>query len=136
MLPPRVGGAFKMFMKNRLLACAALAAMLLLAGGPSTPSGAQPAEQPQFGPWGFDLSGVDPKAKPGDSFYDYANGTWDGRTEIPPDKVRFGVFDALRDRSEEQLRVIVEDAAREAAMPGGASDPNRRKIGTLYNAFM
>jgi len=125
-----------MLMKNRLFACAALVATLAFAGGPSAPSLAQPAEQPQFIPWGFDLSGVDPKAKPGDSFYDYANGTWDARTEIPPDKVRFGVFDALRDKSEERLREIVEDAAREAAMPGGAPDPNRRKIGTLYNAFM
>src|SRR5262244_777453 len=125
-----------MLMKNRLLACAALVAMLALAGGPSAPSRAQPAEQPQFGPWGFDLSGIDPKAKPGNSFYDYANGTWDARTEIPADKVRFGVFDALRDKSEERLREIVEDAAREAAMPGGSPDPNRRKIGTLYNAFM
>ena len=108
-----------MLMKNRLFACAALVATLAFAGGPSAPSLAQPAEQPQFIPWGFDLSGVDPKAKPGDSFYDYANGTWDARTEIPPDKVRFGVFDALRDKSEERLREIVEDAAREAAMPGG-----------------
>src|SRR5215813_3097929 len=125
-----------MLTKSRLVACAALVATLVLAGGPSAVSVAQPAEQPQFGPWGFDLSGIDPKAKPGDSFHDYANGTWDARTEIPADKVRFGVFDALRDKSEERLRVIVEDAAKEAAMAGGAPDPNRRKIGTLYNAFM
>src|SRR5262245_37854471 len=123
-------------MKNRLSACAALVAMLALAGRPSASSLAQPAEQPQFGPWCFDLSGIDSKAKPGDSFNDYANGTSNARTEIPPDKVRFGVFDALRDKSEERLRVIGEDAAKEAAMAGGAPDPNRRKIGTLYNAFM
>src|SRR5262249_48944810 len=123
----------KMLTKNRLFVCAALIATLALAGGPSTPLVAQPAEQPQFGSWGFDLSGMDPKAKPGDSFYDYANGTWDARTEIPPDKARFGMFDVLRDKSEEQLRVIVEDAAKEA---GPAADPRLRKIGTLYNSFM
>src|SRR5262244_1605545 len=125
-----------MLMKNRLLACAALVAMLALAGGPSAPSRAQPAEQPQFGPWGFDLSGIDPKAKPGNSFYDYANGTWDARTEIPADKARFGMFDVLRDKSDEQLRAIVEDAAKEATMAGPAADPRLRKIGTLYNSFM
>src|SRR5215470_734264 len=126
----------KMLTKNRLFVCAALIATLALAGGPSAPLGAQPAEQPQFGSWGFDLSGMDPKAKPGDSFYDYANGTWDARTEFPPDKARFGMFDVLRDKSEEQLRVIVEDAAKEAATAGPAADPRLRKIGTLYNSFM
>jgi len=125
-----------MLTKNRLFACAAILATLALGGGPSAPSLAQPAQQPQFGPWGFDLSGIDPKAKPGDGFYDYANGTWDARTEIPPDKARFGMFDVLRDKSDEQLRAIVEDAAKEATMAGPAADPRLRKIGTLYNSFM
>ena len=31
------------------------------------------------GRWGFDDSGVDPKANPGDSFFDFANGTWHAR---------------------------------------------------------
>src|SRR5262249_55164982 len=121
-------------LKNRLFACAALLATL--GAGPSIPSLAQPAEQPQFGPWGFDLSGIDPKAKPGDGFHDYANGTWDARTEIPADKVYFGAIAVLRDKSEARLRVILEDAAKETAMAGPAADPRLRKIGMLYNAFM
>ncbi len=115
-----------MLVTSRLLACATLAIVCGLAA----PAMGQPA--PQFGPWGFDLSGVDPKARPGDSFYDYANGAWDARTAIPADKARFGMFDALRDKSEDQLRAIIEDAAKSAAAP----DTERGKIGALYNAFM
>jgi putative endopeptidase len=105
---------------------------LALFFGLAHPAAAQPTGTPVFGPWGFDLSGVDPKAKPGDSFFDYANGAWDARTEIPPDKVRSGAFDALRDKSEEQVRAIVEDAAKSSAAP----DTEQGKIGALYNSFM
>jgi putative endopeptidase len=125
-----------MLVKNRLFACAALATTLAIGCALSDPSAGQPAGAPEFGTWGFDASGIDRKAKPGDSFDEYANGAWDERTVIPPDKVRFGMFDALRDRSEEQLRAIVEDAAKEIAMAGPSSDPNLRKIGGIYNAFM
>ncbi len=47
-----------------------------------------------FGAWGFDMTGVDQKAKPGDSFYEFANGIWDVRTtnsfgSLPVRPVRF-----------------------------------------------
>src|SRR5215831_13910687 len=87
-----------MVTKNRLFLSAALFATLTFVCGPSAPSLAQSAGAPQFGAWGFDATGMDPKAKPGDDFDEYANGAWLQRTEIPPDKVRYGVFDALRDK--------------------------------------
>jgi putative endopeptidase len=87
---------------------------------------------PSYGAWGFDISGVDATAKPGDSFFDYANGAWDAATAIPADKPRFGMFDALREKVQEQLRAIIEDAAKSRAAP----DTEAGKIGALYNAFM
>src|SRR5579871_247588 len=87
---------------------------------------------PQIGKWGFDLSGMDREAKPGDSFFDYASGAWDARSVIPPDKSFFGAFDTLRDRSQEQVRAIIEDAARS----GAATNTDAGKIGALYHAFM
>ena len=120
--------------RNRLLTAAALAATLTLSL--ATFAAAQPAGAPQIGPWGFDLSGVDPKAKPGDSFHDYANGAWDARTAIPPDRSRFGMFDALRDKTEEQLRALVEEAAKDATRSGASPSTDIGKIGGLYNAFM
>jgi putative endopeptidase len=85
-----------------------------------------------FGRWGFDSSGIDPAVSPGDSFFDYASGAWVARTAIPADKTRFGMFDALADRTQEQVRAIVSEAARSDAAPG----TDAGKIGALYNAFM
>ena len=92
-----------MLVKTRLFMFGALAVALAGAAHVDRSAG-QSAATPQIGPWGFDVSGVDAKAKPGDSFFDYANGAWDARTVIPADKTRFGAFDALRDRTEDQVR--------------------------------
>src|ERR1700716_1027792 len=99
-----------MLMRNKLLAYLALAMALAIGGGRLDRPAAHPATAPQTGPWGFDLAGLDPQAKPGDSFFDHANGAWDARTVIPPDKTRFGAFDALRDRTEDQVQAIINDA--------------------------
>ena len=64
----------------------------------------EPTGKAEYGAWGFDLTGVDLKANPGDSFYDFANGAWDARTVIPADKSRYGVFDPLRDPQERSSR--------------------------------
>jgi putative endopeptidase len=111
----------------------ALAATLAMAGGNASHSQWQSSgAAPQLGAWGFDASGVDAKAIPGDSFYGYANGDWDARTSIPADKSRFGVFDALRDRAQEQVHAIIEDNAK----LGAALDTEAGKIGALYTSFM
>jgi putative endopeptidase len=124
-----------------------LAAALLIAGSavslgePRFASKAASADRPvagasasqmHFGGWGFDMTGLDAKAKPGDSFYEYANGLWDARTTIPLDRSRFGLFDLLADRTQDQLRAIIEDAARSRASP----DSDAGKIGALYTSFM
>lgn len=127
-----------MLVTNKLLSCAALAIAVAIGGGLADQSAGQPAPQigaqigPQIGTWGFDLTGVDPKAKPGDSFFDYANGAWDARTVIPPDRAGFGMFAALSDKVQEQIRAIIDEAARSGASP--STDPG--KIGALYSAFM
>jgi putative endopeptidase len=121
-----------MLMKYKLFTCAALAMTLAIGGGLVDRSAGQPATVPQIGAWGFDVNGVDAKAKPGDSFFDYANGAWAARTVIPPDKARFGMFDALRDKTEDQVHTIILAAAKSGASP----TTDEGKIGALYNAFM
>jgi putative endopeptidase len=121
-----------MLVKNKLFTCAALAIVVAVGSGRADRSAGQPAAVPQLGAWGFDVSGVDPKAKPGDSFFDYANGAWDARTVIPPDRASFGMFAALRDKTEEQVHAIIDDAAKSGASPA----TELGKIGALYNAFM
>ena len=142
-------------MKNRLFTSAAVAATLAfgmamagaaLAHDPNpAPSGLEglfdgwaadgaAADQagPQYGTYGFDETGIDPKAKPGDSFFDYANGAWYARTEIPADRSSYGMATAIYDRTQEQLRALIDNAGK----AHGSPDSDAGKIGGLYNAFM
>src|SRR3954451_5139815 len=98
---PRRGADVAMIVKSSPFAGAAFAVALAVACGMAGRSLGQTT--PQFGIWGFDLTGMDTKNKPGDNFSDYANGTWDARTAIPADKSRISNFDLLRDKSEERL---------------------------------
>src|SRR5439155_5241434 len=84
------------------------------------------APKPQYGAFGFDAAGMDTSIAPGDSFYQYANGTWAKNTPIPADKSNYGSFNILDDLSRERTRGIIEEQAK---------DPNSR-IGAAYASFM
>ncbi len=94
------------------------------------PAYAQNAEKPET--HGITVANMDLAVKPGDNFYDYANGGWIKRTEIPPDRSRIGVFTKLADLSDKRTAAIIEEAAK-ANAPAGS---NARKIADLYNSFM
>ena len=53
--------------------------------------------------------------------------------QIPADRSAYGSFFALRDKSESNLRAIIEEAAAETELPAGSE---ARKIGDLYASFM
>ena len=126
--------------KSKLLTYAGLAIAVAIGGAFADRSMGQPTAAPQISaqisaqisPWGFDRTGVDPNAKPGDSFFDYANGAWDARTVIPPDRTSYGMFVALRDKVEEQVQAIIN----EAATSGASAATDKGRIGAIYNAFM
>ncbi len=86
----------------------------------------------ELGDWGVDLTAMDTAVDPGADFFRYVNGAWLDSFEIPADKTRYGAFDALRDRSEAQVRAIIEEAAASDAAPGS----NMQKIGDWYTAFL
>ena len=90
------------------------------------PPAAPPAPRPQIGEFGFDQTGMDKAVLPGNSFYKFANGQWDARTEIPADKSNYGMFTVLDDLSRERTKTLIEESAR---------DPNSR-IGATYASFM
>lgn len=75
---------------------------------------------------------MDPTVKPGDDFFRYCNGGWLKRTEIPADRANVGVFLTLRDKSDERVKGLVEEAVQANAAPG----TNARKIADLYNSYM
>ena len=87
-------------------------------------------QAPRMGDWGFDLAGRDLSAKPGDDFFRFAGGkAVDGMT-IPPDRSRYGAFDALRELSDARSRAVIESPG--TAAPGS----EEAKIKALYAAFM
>ena len=87
---------------------------------------------PELGSFGVDIEAMDETVKPGDNFFKYVNGGWMERTEIPADKSNYGSFNKLGDRSEQQVRAIIEEAAGANASNGSPE----QKIGDLYAAFM
>ena len=81
---------------------------------------------------GIAVANMDKSVKPGDNFYEYANGDWIKRTELPPDRSRIGVFSALADQSDKRTHALIEESAKTGGQPG--SGP--RKIGDLYTSYM
>ncbi|MEO7177242.1 MAG: M13 family metallopeptidase N-terminal domain-containing protein, partial [Allosphingosinicella sp.] len=120
-------------MKSLFLVAASAAALSVAAASLPAPLAAQSkqASAPRkFGSWGVDLGARDTSVKPGDSFFDYANGGWLKTAQIRSDRPAAGVGMDLQDRSQAQLRAIVEESARS---PRGATG---RKVGGLYSSFM
>ncbi|MCD9085743.1 M13 family metallopeptidase [Stenotrophomonas sp. SY1] len=87
------------------------------------------AAKPQLGSFGFDATGMDRSVAAGDNFFDFANGEWVKRTEIPADRSNYGSFNLIAEKTLLDTRAILEDA-------GKASDAQARKIGDYYAAYM
>ena len=98
----------------------------------AAPAVEEAAAAPELGSFGVDLASIDSSVKPGDNFFKYVNGTWLKETEIPADKSRFGSFDLLRDRSDVNVKAIIEAAAAKQAEKG----TEEQKIGDFYAAFL
>jgi putative endopeptidase len=71
--------------------------------------------------------------KPGDDFYEYAEGGWIKSHPIPADKERYGEFDIVADKIDARIKGIVEGAVNNTSAPEGSLE---RKIGELYRVGM
>lgn len=87
----------------------------------------------KYGTWGFDLSGMDSKTKPGDDFFRYANGAWIDKTQIPSDKPAYSLRLAMTDLTEQRLKALLEAAGAQAT-----DNPStlEEKAGAFYRSFM
>ena len=95
---------------------------------PAAPKTAAPAPLTS----GLDAATFDKAVRPQDDLYRYVNGGWMAKTEIPADKATYGGFVEAYDRTQEQLRVLVEAVAK---TPAAAGTP-QQKIGDFFVAFM
>ncbi|MGH9567276.1 MAG: M13 family peptidase, partial [Candidatus Angelobacter sp.] len=81
---------------------------------------------------GIDLDNIDKAVDPCTDFFQYSCGSWLKKTEIPPDKSRWGSFDELHERNITILKGILEKASAEDA--GRSAD--QQKIGDYYESCM
>ncbi|NVJ58753.1 MAG: M13 family metallopeptidase [Gammaproteobacteria bacterium] len=86
---------------------------------------------PELGAFGVELDARDLNVKPGDDFFMYAGGTWYNNFEMPADKTRFGAFDKLADRSEAQVKAIIDDLADKKNLSG-----EEKLVADFYNSYM
>jgi len=117
---------------RRAFGASSLALAAGCASGANTAGTGAPRQAAAIGAFGLDLTAGDPSVRPGDDFFRYANGRWFDSTEIPADRTRWGTFDMLRDKSDRDQRVIIE----EVALAGGPAGSNRRKIADIYNSYL
>ncbi len=90
-----------------------------------------PIPSQRMGAWGFDVTGMDRNARPGEDFFRFASGNWARTTQIPADRSSFGAFNVLGDLSEARVRQLVEGYnVNDAANLEGA------KVAQLYRSFM
>jgi len=81
---------------------------------------------------GVNVANMDRSVKPGDNFFEYANGEWVQRTEIPPDRPGVSVFSQLSDVSDKRTAGLIDEIAKSKPAP----DSGKAKIADLYNSFM
>jgi predicted metalloendopeptidase len=98
---------------------------------PTAPMAQQKAGQAELGSFGVDLSARNLSVKPGDDFFMYASGTWYDNYEMPADKTRFGAFNALAERSEEQVKEIIDDIISRDNL-----NAEEQMVADFYNAYM
>ncbi len=105
-------------MKKMLLLCALSSSLLLTA-------------QDRKGFKYIDKSNMDLSIKPGDNFYQYANGNWIRNNPVPASKTRWGSFDMLREESSKRLQFLLEEAAKNTS-----KDRKTQMIGDFYTSGM
>jgi len=86
-----------------------------------------------YPPSGFDLSAIDPSTKPGDDFFQYANGKYLDRSVIPADRPTVSRRFEMTDRMEANVHQLLQQAAS-----GVGDQPSdvRGKAGAFYASYM
>src|SRR4029077_14988688 len=80
---------------------------------------------------GLDVAGFDRGVTPQDDLYRHVNGGWLARTPMPGDRVSYGAFAEIGDRTEANLRAIIEELV---ARPGRTRGSPAQQIAALYTS--
>ena len=115
-----------MTLRGALVAGSILSLALAAVEPPAAFRGQPPARS------GLDLANVDPSVRPQDDLFRHANGRWLATVEIPTDRVTYGTFAEMAERTDGHLRAIAEEAVRSSAPTGSPL----RQIGDFYRSAL
>ena len=76
----------------------------------------------------IDLANLNTEVAPGEDFYEYSTGGWQKANPLKPEYSRFGSFDAIAERTQENLNALFESMTTMKAKPGSID----QKISDLY----
>ncbi|MGL6123321.1 MAG: M13 family metallopeptidase [Shewanella sp.] len=123
-------------MKKSLIAIALASTFLSACGTQETTKTDNSAvtitvKKAELGEFGIDLTTRNESIKPGDDFFMYASGAWYDNFVMPADKTRYGAFSALSERSEEQVKAIIDDITSRKNLSA-----EEQLIADFYYAYM
>ena len=76
----------------------------------------------------LDMNNLDPTVSPKVDFYQYATGGWQKNNPLRPEFARYGSFDVLREKAQENLNELFQNMTNENPEPGTVD----QKITDLY----
>ncbi|GGF27753.1 M13 family metallopeptidase [Flavobacterium limi] len=82
---------------------------------------------------GINVSFMKKEISPKEDFFQYVNGTWLDRTEIPSDRNAWGSFNELRQRTDENSLAILKEASKN---PKYKSNTDQGKAIALFNTIL
>jgi len=80
---------------------------------------------------GINRKNMDTTVNPGDNFNAYVNGTWMKNTKIPADKASYGAGYMVFEKSQEDVKAIIEASAK----GNSANGSDEQKIGDFLRCL-
>ncbi|HTH81465.1 MAG TPA: M13 family metallopeptidase [Mucilaginibacter sp.] len=81
----------------------------------------------------IDRANMDLSVKPGDNFFEYANGTWLKKNPVPAKETRWGSFNMLIQQNTDRLLGILNEVSKTPGQPKGSL---KQRVGDLYASGM
>ncbi len=81
----------------------------------------------------IDPDNMDLSVKPGDNFFEYANGTWVKTHAIPDKQTRWGSFGILAQENTDHLLSILNEVSKTSGQPKGSL---KQRVGDMYASGM
>ena len=81
----------------------------------------------------IDTTNMDLSVKPGNNFYQYANGSWIKNHPIPDEYGRYGAFEVLGEKNKEDVKQVIDDIITENNATSGSLE---QKIRDFYLSGM